>query len=405
MRPQTFRTLLIVGAAAAALSASSAFAATPALSAAKVAAIDADAQKLIAEHQTVGLVVGVMRHGQMLLAKGYGQADLENPTPVGADTVFRIASTTKQFTAASILVLVEQGKLSLNDKLSKFYPTFPRGDEVTIRQLLTHTSGITDYAGTADYWAHGQMATFTTEQFVDYIAHLDPPFYFEPGTGWSYDNSGYYLLGAIVEKVSGEPLNQFFDEHLFQKAGMHATAVDTGPELVAHRARGYEEVASAPGTFENTKYISITTVGGAGALRSTVEDLAKWQHALFAGQIITPASLKQMLAPGMLSNGKRASTAVIASSDAPENAVSGPRPAPKREQGSPDQGEYGFGIRTVRIGGDYRVRHGGSINGFQSSLDTFPDDDLTIVVLANTSGGGVVKDLVTQIRQDMKRPD
>ncbi|MBX7199809.1 MAG: beta-lactamase family protein [Rhodospirillaceae bacterium] len=332
------------------------------------ARVDAAVMKLMNEKKTVGAEVGVMRDGKMVLAKGYGMANIELGVPVKPDTVFRIGSITKQFTATALLLLAEEKKLSVDDKLSKYFPDFPRADEVTLRMVLNHTSGIHNYTDAkADIDPHKDM---TTAEMVRNIQSLSPLYDFEPGTKYSYSNSGYFLLGAIVEKMSGQALAPFLKARIFDKQGLSQTAMDDVAELVPNRAGGYDMVKDSPGKFTNTTYASMTWPAGAGAMRSTVGDLAKWHSALFGGKVLKPESLADMTTPGRTKNGQ------------PIDTRTG-RPPPAGVE--PPVG-YAMGLMTGTFVGQPRIGHSGSINGFNAMINTYPQSKLTIVVLNNTVG-------------------
>ena len=330
--------------------------------------VDAAVGKLMDEHRTMGAEVGVMRDGQMILAKGYGLANAEWSVPVKADTVFRAGSITKQFTATAIMLLAEEHKLSVDDKLAKFFPDFPRADEVTLRNVLNHTSGIHNYTDPkTGIDPHKDM---TTQEMVHNIQGQIPLYDFEPGAKYSYSNSGYFLLGAIVEKLSGQPLPAFLKARVFDKLGLAQTALDDVQEIVPNRASGYDPEKGQPGVFHNTTYASMTWPGGAGALRSTVTDLAKWHAALFNGKIVSPESFKQMTTPGRLKSGEVFDTA----------GKNAPPPGVEVQHG------YGFGLFTGTFMGQPRIGHSGSIQGFNAMIYTYPQSKITIVVLNNTDG-------------------
>jgi D-alanyl-D-alanine carboxypeptidase len=363
---------------AAALMAQTALAA-PVDDAATLAAVDAAAQAALTQHKTVGFTLAIMSHGKMIFEKAYGMANLETGTPATTDTVYRIASINKQFTASEILMLIEHGKIGLEDKLSKYLPDFPRAGDVTIHQLLNHTSGIKDYADGEEFWLRRSRIDSTTGEFVDYLAKQEPLFDFEPGTKFNYSNSGYYLLGAVIEKVTGRLLAEVMAVEVFSKAGMTHTAMDNAADVVPHRASGYEMVGGVAGKFQNAPFISMSTVGANGSMRSTTGDLARWHQELLAGRIVSPASLKLMLTPGRLNNGALASTAKL------EDAQSPPSAKPKPDEGTRD---YGFGINIERDPqGHVSYPHEGGIPGFRSRLVTYPKDQLTIVFLANIGQG------------------
>ena len=279
------------------------------------ARVDAAVMKLMDEKKTVGAEVGVMRDGKMILAKGYGLANLELGVPVKPDTVFRIGSITKQFTAAALLMLAEEKKLSVDDKLSKYFPDFPRADEVTLRMVLNHTSGLHNYTDPkADIDQHKDM---TTAEMVRNIQRLSPLYDFEPGTQYHYSNSGYFLLGAIVEKMAGQPLGPFLKARIFDKQGLSRTAMDEVSAIVPGRASGYDLVKDTKGEFRNTTYASMTWPAGAGAMRSTVGDLAKWHDALFNGKVLKPETFADMTAPGRYKNGEVLNTRAAGSRPPP----------------------------------------------------------------------------------------
>lgn len=333
------------------------------------ARVDAAVGKPMAEGRTVGTEVGVMRDGKLILAKGYGLANIELGTPVKADTVFRIGSITKQFTAAALLLLAEEKKLSVDDKLSKYFPDFPRGEEVTLRQVLNHTSGVHSYTDPkAGIDPHKDMAT---AEMVRNIQGLSPMYDFEPGTKYTYSNSGYFLLGAIVEKMSGQPLGAFLKARLFDKFDMSRTAMDDVREIVPNRASGYDVVKESKGQFLNTTYASMTWPAGAGAMRSTVGDLAKWHDALFNGKVLSPASFKDMTTPGRYKNGE------------PINTRAGATRTPPGVE--PPTG-YSMGLMTGSFVGQPRIGHSGSIDGFNAMINTYPEAKVTIVVLNNIIG-------------------
>ena len=337
------------------------------------AAIDKAATAAITAGESPGLQVAVIKNGEPVLVKGFGYADLENRVRVSNDSVFRVGSVTKQFTAVSLLLLSEEGKLSLQDKLSKYYPAFPRANDITLEQMLHHTSGIYSYTSDPGFLKEG-MVHRSTDEMVDYIAKLPKTQDFEPGTDWSYSNSAYFILGGVIEKVSGEPLAKFFKNRLFAPAGMTHSALDDESEIAPGRARGY--AAAAPGKFTNAPFISMSIPGAAGSIRSTASDLAKWNAALYGGKILKPASLASMLAPGKLNNGEPSGAAMTKAMKA---------------AGAPDavRGEYGFGLFVSSVEGHRKIDHGGGIHGFNSSLSWFPDDHTTVVVLANTIGKDV----------------
>lgn len=346
------------------------FASTQADDARLVAAVDAVAAKALADKAVAGFAVGVVENGRVRLARGYGMADLEARVPVTDRTVFRIGSVTKEFTAAAVLLLAEQGKLSLDDRLAKFVPTFPRGGEVTVRQLLAHTSGIRNYTSVPDFMTAVAPRETSADALIAYMVAAAPVYDFAPGTSWSYSNSGYFLLGAIIEKASGQPYAQFVRTAILDPLGLAQTRFDDMAEIVPNRAKGYEKLATSPSGFANASHLSLSVAAAAGAMRSTVADLARWHEALLGGRLLNRASVALMTAPGRLADGRLASAA---------------RPTTPGQAGP--RSDYGFGIATTMREGRRSIGHGGSINGFNATVQTFADARTTLVLLTNTDGG------------------
>src|SRR5580698_3007677 len=338
--------------------------------------IDKVATAAVAAGESPGLEVAVIRDGRTVLMKSYGSADLEEHVPVSNDGVFRIGSVTKQFTAVALLLLAEEGKVSLQDKLSKYYPNFPRANDITLDEMLHHTSGIYNYTSAPSFAVDG-MIHRSTDEMVEYIGKLPKTQDFEPGTDWSYSNSAYFILGGVVEKASGQPLAKVFQTRLFAPLGMTHSALDDETEIVAGRALGYS--ASAPGKFTNAPFISMSIPGGAGSIRSTAGDLAKWNAALYGGKILKAASLTAMLTPGKLNNGENSGTAM-----AKMMAAAG---APAATQSA--KHEYGYALFLSEVEGHRKIDHGGGIYGFSAALSEFPDDKTTVVVLSNVIGKDV----------------
>jgi CubicO group peptidase (beta-lactamase class C family) len=330
--------------------------------------VDRVAADLIAKKETAGFAIGITQRGKAPLIKGYGFANLEDRVPATGHTVFRVGSITKEFTAAAVLLLAEQGKLSIDDTLAKYFPSFPRANEVTLRQLLNHTSGIHNYTAIDGFLPTESRLVLSDAGWETYMAGAKPLYDFDPGTGWRYSNSGFLLLGMIVEKASGQKLAQALRSLLFDPLGLNDTRLDELAEIVPSRAQGYDKAPTSATGFANTAPIAMEAASGAGAIRSTAGDLLKWHAALLDGKLLKPASLKLMLEPGRLKDGK------LASSTRPSTgaAVSAP------------PSDYGFGISTSVQKGRRTVGHGGAINGFNASLMTYPDQQVTIVILANT---------------------
>jgi D-alanyl-D-alanine carboxypeptidase len=287
-----------------------------------------------------GAAVAVARDGKIAFSKGCGQAT--------AATVFRIGSITKQFTAAAILLLRDEGKLSVDDPLSKFLPEFPHGKDVSIRHLLTHTSGIKSFTSLKEYRT-GMAGDRTPEEMIQLFR--DQPVDFPPGEKFLYNNSGFFLLGVIIEKASGTTYAEFLKKRLFAPAGMESTWVDAPKLEVARRATGYKKVQEE---WKEADPISMTQPGGAGAMISTVEDLLKWDAALHGGTLLKKESLAEMTTPSTLKDGKAT--------------------------------RYGFGLFIEGQGAARVIGHGGGINGFVSYLGRFPERGLSVAVLVNSEG-------------------
>lgn len=338
------------------------------------AKIDAEAKQDVDTGHVAGAAVAVLRGGRLVFARGYGRANLELATPVNAKTVFRIGSLTKQFTAAGVLLLAEQGKLKIDDKLSLYLPNFPRANEVTLRDLLNHTSGIHNFT---EGPVIDKISTSgaTVQELVADIAGQSPLYDFEPGKAWWYSNSNYALLGAVIEKVSGEPWGTFMKAQIFDKLGMADTAADDARDVVPGRASGYSLVGGTSGKFRNADFTDMSVPYAAGALRSTAKDMARWNAALFGGKLLKPDSLREMLAPGRLRNGAENQTAI---------AWPGGKAFPPPAGYVP--GPYAFGLEHHFEDGRRIIGHDGSIAGFDAVMQNYVDEGLTIIVLTNTNG-------------------
>jgi CubicO group peptidase (beta-lactamase class C family) len=304
--------------------------------------MDQIVQSYATDHTFMGTAL-VARDGQVLFSKGYGFANLEWRIPNTPDTKFRLGSVTKQFTAASILLLEERGKLSVSDPVKKYVPDAPAAwDKITIRHLLTHTSGIPNFTGFADYQ---KLEPFKTTPAELVARFRGKPLDFQPGEKWSYSNSGYVLLGYLIEKISGETYEKFVTENLFQPLGMKDTGYDSNTAIIPKRADGYETGRNG---YQHAGFIDMSTPHAAGALYSTTEDLLKWEQALYGGRVLQPASLEKMTTP-FLDN-------------------------------------YAFGLTVTNGGGRKKISHGGGIEGFNTVLEYYPDDKLAVVVLENSAG-------------------
>src|SRR6202050_350264 len=242
-------------------------------------------QSFVSNKQFMGSVL-VARGNDIVLDKGYGFADLEWDVPNSPTTKFRLGSVTKQFTAASILLLEERGKLKVDDPVKKYLPDAPAAwDKVTIYNLLTHTSGIPNFTSFPDYRST-EATPVTPEQLV--ARFRDKPLEFEPGEKFKYDNSGYVLLGYLIEKVSGQTYAQFVQENIFTPLQMKDSGYDSNTAIIMHRASGYSKGKEG---IENAGYIHMSIPFSAGSLYSTVEDLERVEQGLFGGKVLSAASL------------------------------------------------------------------------------------------------------------------
>jgi CubicO group peptidase (beta-lactamase class C family) len=309
--------------------------------------IDVAAQRLVDEHKTPGIAVGVMVNGEIVYAKGFGFANLETRTKVTPDSVFRIGSITKSFTGTAILLLAEQGKLSLDDRLSKYFPEFTRGNEVTLRHLLTHTSGIQ-----SKYPMPTEASELDTTAKVAAFIQSHVEYQFDPGTSNAYSNPAFQLLGAIIEKASGMSLADFMKQNIFDRAGMTATAMDLDTDVVLNRASGYARESE---TFVHPGQAYLVFAGGAGRMRSTIVDILKWQDALLAGRLVSAAGVQTLR--------------------------TNQQPGPARPGGR----GYSFGFGVGEDNGHRYITHNGGIQGFSSDFKAYPDDGVAFVALSNMS--------------------
>jgi CubicO group peptidase (beta-lactamase class C family) len=299
--------------------------------------------------RAAGMSVGVVRGHDTLVLKGYGSGDLELGVPTPAGAVYAIGSATKQFTAAAIMQLVEQGKLSLDDSLTKVLPGYPtQGHRVTVRRLLDHTSGIKNYTEISGFGAQAVRALPRDSMVAFFATH---PFDFSPGEAMNYNNSAYTLLGLILEKVSGVSYDVYIKRHLFDRAGMPSSSYCSTGRIVPRRVYGYDVGQEG---LRPAQYLDYGWPYAAGALCSTAGDLVAWLRALHGGKILGPAAYRELIAPGRLADGT-----VL---------------------------RYAKGLAVDSVLGHAAVHHGGDIPGFATELTYLRDDSMTVVVLINTEG-------------------
>lgn len=310
------------------------------------ASVDRAAGELMAKQHVPGVAVAVVKHGAIVYEHGYGYADLSGKVPVTVDTRFEIGSITKQFTAAAIMQLVRAGKLSLDDRLGTFITEYPAGAEVTVRQMLSHTSGLPEYL---DYELGHEAGTRPASLATILGGIAKTPLAFAPGSRWSYSNTNYLLLGRIIELTANEPYTQYVREHIFEPAHMAQSGFVSEERALPDMAIGYEK--TGPTSIGPAKPIAEEWAGGAGAIVSTVGDLAKWNAALASGAIVAPADLSLLQTAATLNDGSKT--------------------------------RYGLGFAVDTFGGHPRIWHNGQSNGFAATSAQFPSDDESIIVLDN----------------------
>ena len=300
-----------------------------------------------------GLALLVSREGNVIRAQGFGLANVEHQVPVKPETVFQSGSMGKQFTATAIMMLVEEGKIGLDDRTTKYFKDAPATwSSVTVRQLLSHAAGFTDYPDTFNF-----RADYTEDQILKIIYAI--PLAFAPGTKWSYSNLGYATLGILIHKVTGEFYGDFLQQRIFRPLGMNTTRIIDEADIIPNRAAGYRLVK---GELKNQEWVSPTVNTTAdGSLYFSILDIAKWDAALYTERLLKRSSLEQMWTPAKLNNG------------------------------TPNSDHYGFGWFITTDGGHRAVRHGGSWQGFKSNISRYLDDKLTIVVLANLASAEPAK--------------
>jgi CubicO group peptidase (beta-lactamase class C family) len=309
--------------------------------------IDAYIKEVMERDQIPGVSVGVAKGGEVLVAKGYGYAEMENDVEATEHTVYRIGSVSKQFTSVAIMMLVEQGKLRLDDEMTKFFPDYPtHGLTVTVDRLLNHTSGIKGYTEMESFWSEARL-DLSHEEMIELFSSV--PFEFEPGEKYQYNNSAYYLLGLIIEKVSGREYAEFLEDNVFEPLGLRETHYLYNAPIVKNRAEGYEV---DEGAIVNDEPLSMRLPYAAGSLGSSVMDLLAWQKALEDHKLLSKESYEKMRIPAQLIDGSNTT--------------------------------YGYGLALGRLEGRMKIAHGGGINGFRAQLSHYPDDDLTVVVLCNS---------------------
>jgi D-alanyl-D-alanine carboxypeptidase len=328
--------------------------------------IDNDVWTVLHRTETPGATILVVRDGQLLYSNAYGFRELEGQIPAGVDTHYEIGSITKQFTAAAILQLQDAGKLSIDAKVSTYLPDAPHAGEITLRQLLTHTSGLPDYIGLSSDEQVTKPATF--EQLMGLVA--GKPLDFQPGSKVSYSNTGYIILGRIIELTSHESYREYVRAHLLQPAGMTQTFTVADEATLPTMAKGYRHVK---GKLERGITINDSYGWSAGNLVSTVGDVEKWNETLMGGKIVPMADYALMTTPQLTTDG----------------ANSG----------------HGLGLFIETVNGQPRVGHTGSTFGFTAANFYFPEQKLRIIALTNNADDPEPGEMLTNVIFNDLYPD
>lgn len=319
---------------------------------------------LVSAYQKAGKFNGSVlaaERNKVIFSKGYGWADMEWDIPNTSDTKFRLGSITKQFTSMLIMQLVSEGKVKLDGKLTDYLPYYRKdtGDRITIHNLLTHTSGIPNYTALSGFFQNVSRNPFGVEDFIKKYCSGD--LRFEPGSKFEYDNSGYFLLGAVIEQVTGKPYEQVLKERILDPLGMKDTGYDHHETILKKRAQAYEKT---PKGFVNAGYLDMSIPYAAGSLYSTVEDLYKWDQALYTGKLLPDEYKKKMFTPFL------------------------------------EHYAYGWFVSDVPVGVSGQkvstVSHEGGINGFNTLIIRFVDDH-NLIVLLNNTGGAPLEEMARQI--------
>jgi len=292
-----------------------------------------------------GLSLLVVKAGKIVQAEGFGLANVELQAPVKPETVFQSGSVGKQFTATAVTMLVEEGKIGLDDPLTKYFADAPAAwKDVTVRELLSHTAGFGDYPKDFDF-----RKDWTEDEELKLIESI--PLAYPPGTKWEYSNLGYVTLGILLHRVTGQFYGDFLQQRIFQPLGMQSTRIISEADIVPNRAAGYRLVK---GELKNQEWVApIVNTTADGSLYFSILDLAKWDAALYTERLLKRSSLDLMWTPAKLKNGQ------------------------------PNKGGYGFGWFIEQRQGHRCIHHDGAWQGFETAIDRYVDDQLTVVVLAN----------------------
>lgn len=346
----------------------------PPLDAQHIASIDSFVSSQLARQRIPGLAVGIYSRGNVLLAKGYGLANVELNVPVKPETIFQSGSVGKQFVSAAIMMLVEEGKLSLDDSITKYFPEAPASwKPILLKNLLSHTSGLAEYESGERTGPKGPFylrLDFTEDELATKIEAL--PIEWAPGEKWAYRNTNYVLLGILIHKITGKPYAEFLAERIFKPLGMTSTRLISESDIIPNRSSGYE---IHDGQLKNQEWVSPTFNSTAdGALYFNVLDLAKWDAALYTTQLLKQSSLDRIWTVFPLNDGK------------------------------PDPAGYGFAWFIGDQNQHKRIEHGGAWQGFTCDISRYPDDNLTVVVLTNLDAGHANPELIAHVIAGMVVP-
>ena len=295
-----------------------------------------------------GLSLLVVKAGKIIRAEGFGLANVELQVPVKPETIFQSGSVGKQFTATAVMMLVEEGKIGLDDPLTKFFPDAPAAwNGVTVRELLSHTAGFGDYPKTFDF-----RKDWTEDEELRLIENI--PLAYPPGTKWDYSNFGYVTLGILLHRVTGEFYGDFLQQKIFQPLGMSSTRIISEADIIPNRSAGYRLVK---GELKNQEWVApVVNTTADGSLYFSITDLAKWDAALYTEKLLKRSSLDLMWTPVKLKDGQ------------------------------PNTGNYGFGWFIDQRNGHRCIHHDGAWQGFETAIDRYVDDHLTVVALTNLEG-------------------
>lgn len=319
--------------------------------------VDAFVQSELQRQHIPGAAVGVYRDGKLTKAQGYGLANVEWEATVTPDTIFQSGSVGKQFTATAVMMLMEEGKVGLEDPIKKYFPDAPETwNDIKVHNLLSHTSGLSEYETGPRTKVGGPFyirMDFTEDELYKKIAEM--PMDFKTGEDWSYRNTNYVLLGILIHKVTGKCYGDFLQERIFRPLGMSRTRIISDEDIIPRRSAGYRLVK---GELKNQEWVSPTLNSTAdGALYFTVEDLQKWDAALYTEKLLKKASLERMWTVEKLNNGK------------------------------PNKANYGFAWEINNVNGHRVIEHGGAWQGFTTYIARYLDDRLTVVALTNLDSG------------------